>query len=41
MKNNGKIIKTILKNLEYYKRIFKTIFVFFKAFSDFLLFKMI
>lgn len=32
MKNNGKIIKTVMENLKYYKRIFKTIFVFFRAF---------
>jgi hypothetical protein len=28
-------MKSILENLEYYKRIFKTIFVFFRAFSIF------
>lgn len=36
MKNNGKIIKTILENLKYYERIFKTIFVFFRDFLYFL-----
>ena len=36
MKNNGKIMKTILENLEYYKRILKTIFVFFRTFFYFL-----